>query len=122
MIILKNNFLFFSGTGNNGKSEIKELLRAVFGSYCVNCFTPDIDLTENEISEYKTMICEECKNSKLFIFDIYDYYLNEEFIRDIIAMINSIIMLNEPAENVEIAYWKRAKFIPHKSIFYMIFF
>ena len=68
------------------------------------------------------MICEECKNSKLFIFNIYDYYLNEEFIRDIIPMINSIIMLDEPAENVEIAYWKRAKFIPHESIFYSGYF
>ena len=43
-------------------------------------------------------------------------------IRDIIPMINSIIMLDEPAENVEIAYWKRAKFIPHESIFYSGYF
>ena len=69
---IEKQFFIFLGTGNNGKSEIKELLQAVFGSYCVNCFTPDIDLTENEISEYKTMICEECKNSET----LYIQYLS----------------------------------------------
>ena len=32
----------------------------------------------------------------------------------------TILKLNEPVENVEIAYWKPAKFIPHESVFEMI--
>ena len=48
--LLRNDYIekqFFIFLGRkNGKSEIKELLQAVFGSYCVNCFTPDIDLTD----------------------------------------------------------------------------
>ena len=124
---IEKQFFIFFGTGNNGKSKIKGLLQAIFGSYCVNCFTPDIDLTENEMSEFKTEICEEYKNSKLFIFDMYNYYLNKKFVRDVMPMFNSIIILNlnEPVKNieianVEIAYWKRAKFIPHESVFEMI--
>ena len=61
---IEKQFFIFFGTGNNGKSKIKELLQAIFGSYCVNCFAPDIDLTENEMLEFKTEICEEYKNSE----------------------------------------------------------
>ena len=55
---------------------------------------------------------------------MYNYYLNKKFVRDVMPMFNSIIILNlnEPVKNieianVEIAYWKRAKFIPHEICF-----